>query len=47
MEIHKQNCYSAGDTDATKDIYYIITALQIPDSVCIVFELLMMGGETA
>jgi len=28
-------------------LYYIITAWHIPDGVCTVLELLMMGGETA
>ena len=28
-------------------LYYIITAWHIPDAVCTVLELLMMGGETA
>jgi len=28
-------------------LYYIITPWHISDAVCTVFELLMMGGETA
>jgi hypothetical protein len=30
-----------------KHINTAVTALQIPDAVCTVFELLMMGGGTA